>query len=294
MKCDLHVHSWYSGLCDTPFLSRFCRESYVDPETLREVLRGRGMNLVTITDHDSIDGALALRRHADCFLSEEVTCRMPSGTTIHMGVYDLSEHQHYHIQQRRNDLVALLIYLTERRIFFSINHVFSSLTGRRAREDFAWFAQYFPAIETRNGQMLAGQNLHAERLARLWKRAEVGGSDAHTHSSSGKTYTEVPGATSKEEFFAGLWAGHGCVAGEAGGYVKLTHELLLIAYEAVRENSWNAILGPLALAIPVATLLNYARETEFGHRWAGRILGEQRERHRPFRIGAEQGLGEEA
>ena len=60
---------------------------------------------------------------------------MPSGTEAHIGVYDLSERQHTQLLRRRNDLVALLMYLTERRLFFSINHVFSSVTGRREIED---------------------------------------------------------------------------------------------------------------------------------------------------------------
>jgi len=32
------------------------------------------------------------------------------------------------------------MYLTERRLFFSVNHVFSGLTGRRKEEDFHWLA----------------------------------------------------------------------------------------------------------------------------------------------------------
>ena len=79
---------------------------------------------------------------------------MPSGTEVHIGVYDFHERQHAQLLQRRNDLVALLMYLTERRLFFSINHVFSSADGPRDREDFAWFQEYFPAIETRNSHML--------------------------------------------------------------------------------------------------------------------------------------------
>ena len=88
---------------------------------------------------------------------------MPSGTEVHIGVYDFHERQHAQLLQRRNDLVALLMYLTERRLFFSINHVFSSLTGMREREDFEWFQEYFPAIEARNGHMLPRANAHAAR-----------------------------------------------------------------------------------------------------------------------------------
>lgn len=166
MKCDLHVHSLHSGMCTTPVVSRICRESYNDPAEVYARLRKRGMDLVTLTDHDSIGAAEALRRHPDFFVSEEVTCRMPSGTTVHIGVYDLTERQHVEIQRRRDDLLCLLAYLTERRLLFSVNHIFSSLTGRRDREDFSLFESYFPAVETRSGHMLPFHNRQAERFAR--------------------------------------------------------------------------------------------------------------------------------
>src|ERR1700722_14486758 len=204
MKCDMHVHSYFSGPCTTPFIGKFCRESYSDPDEVYTLLRNRGMNLFTLTDHDSIEGAEKLRRHRNFFLSEELTCRMPSGTEVHIGVYDFHERQHAQLQQRRNDLVALLMYLTERRLFFSINHVFSSVTGRRELEDFEWFEDYFPAVETRNSQMLGSANEDDAALAAQWKKISVGGSDAHAVTSVGTAYTEVPGARNKEEFFDGL------------------------------------------------------------------------------------------
>jgi predicted metal-dependent phosphoesterase TrpH len=273
VKCDLHVHSRYSGPCDTPLLNRFFRESYSDPEELHRLLTRREMDLVTITDHDSIEGALVIRNHRNVFLSEEVTCRMPSGTTIHIGAYDLTERQHVQIQQRRNDLISLLMYLTERRIFFSVNHVFSGLTGPRAREDFDWLQYYFPAVETRNGQMLAGVNARAERLAKRWQKTGIAGSDAHTRASAGTTYTEVPGATNRQEFLEGLRAGHGRVCGDMGGYVKLTRDLLLIVGEAVKEKPWMAAFGLIILGVPAAVLFHNASEFLFARLWAARVLG---------------------
>src|ERR1700691_1515748 len=102
MRCDLHVHSIHSGKNTTPILDRICRESYNDPEEVYATLKGKGMDLVTITDHDSVGSAEALRRHPDFFLSEEVTCHMPSGTLLHVGVYDVTERQHIQIQRRRD------------------------------------------------------------------------------------------------------------------------------------------------------------------------------------------------
>src|SRR5260370_17014625 len=87
MRCDLHVHTRHSGMCTIPVLRRICRESYNDPDEVYETLKRRGMDLVTVTDHDSIDAAERLRRHPDFFLSEEVSCMTPSGPELHLGVY---------------------------------------------------------------------------------------------------------------------------------------------------------------------------------------------------------------
>jgi len=275
MKCDMHVHSYFSGPCTTPVVGAFCRESYSDPEEVLETLRRREMNLFTLTDHDSIEGSEKLRRHPHFFLSEELTCRMPSGTEVHIGVYDFHERQHVQLQQRRNDLPALLMYLTERQLFFSINHVFSSLTGRRELEDFSWFEEYFPAMETRNGHMLPKANAQAARLARRWRKTGIGGSDAHALASVGTTYTQVPGATTKQQFFEGLREGRGKVQGESGCYAKLTRDVFLIAGEMMREKRWTMLLAPLAVALPAATYLNYRDEGTFLRRWSAEVMSQK-------------------
>ena len=279
MRCDLHVHSIHSGMCEVPGLDRVCRESYSAPEDVYATLRSRGMDLVTLTDHDSIEGAEPLRRHACFFVSEEVTCRMPSGTQAHVGVYDVSERQHIEIQRRRNDLPSLLAYFNEQRLFFSVNHLFSGLTGRRAEEDFDWFESMFPAYETRNGHMMRGHNRSAEATARRLNKAAVGGSDAHALKTVGSAFTEVPGARTKAEFLRGLRAGRGVVGGVHGGYLKLTRDVFEIAGSMMRHTPWTHLLLPLAPAIPIYTLAVILHEFGFARRWSA--LANRRERGRP-------------
>lgn len=120
MRCDLHVHTVHSGMSTMPVLRHFCRECYSEPEAVYEKLKRSEMDLVTITDHDSIDVLGDLGHHPDFFLSEEVTCTMPSETEVHLGVYDINERQHIEIQRRRNDLPHLLAYLKEQDILFSL------------------------------------------------------------------------------------------------------------------------------------------------------------------------------
>jgi hypothetical protein len=54
-------------MCTVPLFRRVCRESYTKPEALYETLKRRGMDLVTVTDHDSIGSAEVLRRYPDYY-----------------------------------------------------------------------------------------------------------------------------------------------------------------------------------------------------------------------------------
>src|SRR4051794_3189989 len=139
MRCDLHVHTVHSGMCTVPVLSRVCRESYNEPLALYHTLKRRGMDLVTVTDHDSIDAAEELRRFPDFFLSEEVTCTMPTGTEMHAGVYGIRECDHPELQRRRKDVESLLAYTAENGLFVPVTHLYSSLTGKRTEDVFPLF-----------------------------------------------------------------------------------------------------------------------------------------------------------
>jgi len=271
MRCDLHVHSIASGMCNTPIVNRVCRESYNQPEEVYSRLKGLGMGLVTLTDHDSIDAAEVLRKHPDFFLSEEVTVQMPSGAEMHLGVYAMNERDHVEVQRRRKDFISLVMYLTERKLFFSVNHVFSGLTGRRNEEDFSWFASYVPAFETRNGQMWPEANGKAARLAARLGKIPLGGSDSHTIPGVGRAYTEVPGARTAGEFFIGLRAGRGRVQGGHGSYLGLTADVLRIVREMVLEKPWTVALAPLALFVPFCTAGHWLNEIRFCKKWSAAL-----------------------
>jgi predicted metal-dependent phosphoesterase TrpH len=267
MRCDLHVHTIASGMFNLPGLSRVCRECYCQPEDVYNLLGRRGMTLITLTDHDSIEAAEVLRSRPDFFLSEEVTVQMPSGTEAHLGVYNLTERDHIEIQRLRNDLIALLMYLKERKLFFSVNHMFSGLTGPREAEDFDWFESCIPAYETRNGQMQRKADEGAANLAARLGKIAIAGSDSHAPGSAGLTYTEVPGARTADEFFAGLRAGRGHVAGTHGTYAQLTADVLSIATSLFADKPWTLAVSPLALLAPIFTWGHWMRELHFCNKW---------------------------
>jgi predicted metal-dependent phosphoesterase TrpH len=264
---------------NVPGLDRICRESYNDPSEVYDRLKRLGMSMVTLTDHDSIDAAEALRQHPDFFLSEEVTVRMPSGTEAHIGVYGMAERDHVEIQRRRNDFISLLMYLTERKIFFSANHVFSGLTGRREAEDFRWFESYVPAFETRNGQMWPKANDSAATLADRLGKIAIAGSDSHTITGVGLTYTEVPDVRTTDEFFAALRAGRGRVHGAHGSCGKLTLDVFSIVYSLFCNKPWTMALSPLALLVPAFTASHWLNEIRFCRKWSTLMeSGEKRRR----------------
>jgi predicted metal-dependent phosphoesterase TrpH len=264
---------------DGPGLGWFCRESYSDPAALYDQLKQTGMSVVTVTDHDSIDAAEALRDHPDFFLSEEVTVFMPSGSKMHLGVYGIAERDHVEIQRRRTDFMALMMYLTERKLFFSVNHAFSGLTGRRHIDDFACFAAHAPALEVRNGQMWREANAVAARWAKRLGKIGVAGSDSHTLAGAGRTYTEVPAARNAAEFLAGLRAGQGVVRGVHGSYAKLTLDVYRIVRSLFSEQPWTFALAPLASLVPAFTTGHWLNEIRFCLKWR-RILEDTNERPR--------------
>lgn len=258
-------------MCDTPGLSRICKESYNDPAEVYHRCKRLGMSMVTLTDHDSIDAAEVLRKHSDFFISEEATVSLPTGTTMHLGVYGITERDHAEIQRRRNDFIALLMYLTERKIFFSANHLFSSLTGRRDAEDFNWLASYVPAFEVRNGQMWRGANEQAQQMATKLGKAGVAGSDSHTLAGVARTYTEVFGARTVEEFFTGLRNGRAVIHGQDGSFAKITLDIFSFAGGLLKEKPLAAALLPLTLFIPAITGFHWLNEIRFCKQWTARL-----------------------
>ena len=271
MRCDLHVHSKASGMFNLAGLKHLCQECYSEPLEVYDLLKRRGMTAITITDHDSVAGSEGLRSRQDFFLSEEVTVRMPSGTEAHIGVYNITERDHVEIQRRAKDFISLLMYLTERKLFFSVNHVFSGLTGRREAEDFAWFESYVPAYEARNGQMWRKSNESAAYLAKRLGKIAVAGSDAHALAGVGLTYTEVPGARNADEFFSGLRNGMGRVAGNHGSFGRITADVFTIIGSLFLDKRWTSVFAPIVPLVPVFSAGHWLNEIRFCKEWTAAI-----------------------
>lgn len=199
------------------------RDCYSDPFDVYATAKRRGMDVVTFTDHDSIDGCLEfLSRRPDArdfLIGEEVSCRLP-GTSlqVHLGVYGTNETIHADLQPLRTDVFDAMDYLRRAGVFFALNHPFFFFRYQIPLSDYLCLVASAPAVEVRNGSML---EVHNALVARLWPRlgraagAVTAGSDAHTLRRVGRTWTEAPGTTAAG-FLASLRAGVGVAGGEHG------------------------------------------------------------------------------
>ena len=75
-RVDMHCHSTASQLSRLGVQrSLGLPECATPPQEVYELAKRRGMDFVTITDHDTIDGCLEIADRPDTFISEELTAR---------------------------------------------------------------------------------------------------------------------------------------------------------------------------------------------------------------------------
>ena len=227
MRADLHVHTRHSTKLSTLAFLRN-RDCYSRPADVYCAAKQRGMDLVAFTDHDSIDGALELLNDrpdlADVIIGEEVSCWLPDDRIeVHLAVYGMTESLHRELQLLRANVFDVAAFLRERDVFFALNHLMHFYRARVPLERYLRLLRVVPALEVRNGTMLAAHNGLIERIARQipavaapgGRFAVVAGSDAHTLRRVGTTWTIASGP-SPGEFVESLRRGEG-VAGGAHG-----------------------------------------------------------------------------
>jgi predicted metal-dependent phosphoesterase TrpH len=245
MRADLHVHSVHSGFTRTLRVFR-SRDCYSSPETIYKTARARGMDIVTITDHDSIDGCLELLAShpgaPDIVMGEEVECLVPgTGTRVHLGALGLTEADHRDVQPLRGNVFDAAAMLRSRGVALVLHHPFHFFRGEMDLR--TYLDRLLPlvhAVEVRNATMGAAHNDLAAAVTREWtgsRAGETGGSDAHVLSHVAAAFTEAPGR-SREEFLESLKRGDCRGAGLHG-----TSGRLAFAIYGVVFNYWAGLVG---------------------------------------------------
>jgi glycosyltransferase involved in cell wall biosynthesis/predicted metal-dependent phosphoesterase TrpH len=224
-KSDLHVHSKYSDVPSTWILRAYdSPESFTAPELVYSQAKSRGMDFVTLTDHDDIRGALELiaRHPDDCFVSCEITTYFPDDQCkVHVLVYGISETQYNYMMAIRRNIYTLRDYIVEQNIAYSVAHATHDQDGKFAFKHIEKLVLLFDVFEVINGgadaqnnQLLHRylENLDDQTLDQLqckhtikpisidpWIKGYTGGSDDHSGYLIGSAYTQSS-STSIEEF----------------------------------------------------------------------------------------------
>ena len=245
MKLDTHVHTVYSGFTTIKPLRRLMRESYNSVEGVYQRAKARGMDLVAITDHDTIDGALTIADRSDVIVGCEVTGVFPNdGVRVHLGVLGLDQAQHREIQKLRHDVRELMPYLHGERLFVSLNHVASRINGEITAAHIAALMPWLNALEIRNGSRLPCQNRTADALASAYGKTGIGGSDSHTRRGIGRTWVEAQGVSTREQFLEALHAGRVTVGGTQGHYFTMASDIVRMATGLYADRIRMAVASP--------------------------------------------------
>lgn len=258
-KVDLHAHTKHSAHPSEWFLQRIgARESYTEPDELYEAAKARGMDFVTVTDHNQIAGALYLKeKHPlDVITGVEVTTYFPEdGCKVHVLVYGLDETQFRAIEEVRTDIYRLRDYLKDEGLVHSVAHATFSVNGRLGMDHVEKLLLLFDYFEGINGQLTWHANetlvyslceLTPDIMAELhrrhgiepfsdtpWHKGITGGSDDHSGLFVGRTYTEAEAGTAGE-LLAALKAKKGFPRGTCNDFQGFAFSIYKIAYDFSR------------------------------------------------------------
>ncbi|MGQ0507143.1 MAG: glycosyltransferase [Myxococcaceae bacterium] len=194
-RVDFHLHSYASNVTDYYAANAFAiPESYSDPFDLYRLLKARGMSLVTLTDHNSIDGVLQLLAagHRDVFISAEMTTTFPEdGCNIHITIANVTEAQFREANRLRSNIYEMVGYLDDQiareperpgcnKIAYFMTHPLMSTQNRPYGREGALAIQHLEktlllcnTLEAHNGARTLALNELTLRMLRSLDRVKI-------------------------------------------------------------------------------------------------------------------------
>jgi glycosyltransferase involved in cell wall biosynthesis/predicted metal-dependent phosphoesterase TrpH len=234
-KVDMHCHSTASqesklgvqralGLpeCATP------------PREVYELAKRRGMDFVTITDHDTIAGVLEIADRPDVFISEELTAHFRGEPqAVHVLCYGITQEDHEWLQANGHDVELCAAYLDEREIVCALAHPYYTVAAPLGARHRRRLAELFGVWEIRNGARAPELNRPAATYAVTREVTGIGGSDDHAGVDIGRTYTEAPASRTPRDFLEHVRSGQVLARGAQGSAAKWAHAAIALAARAL-------------------------------------------------------------
>lgn len=233
-------------------------ESYTSPQYLYRTARERGMDFVTITDHNAISGALEIAHLPGAFISSEITAHFPeNGCKVHVVVLHITEAQFSDILHLRKNIHELVHYLHSERIAHFLAHPLYAQNDKLNLDIIEKSLLLFTTFEIKNGCRAKRFNgfskrmitsLNEDVIVRLadkhslvpygetpWIKGVVGGSDDHGGLFIARAHTTAYETPTVDSYIDAIRSGDSWADGEDGGPLTMAHSLYGIANSFYRE-----------------------------------------------------------
>ena len=216
-------------------------ECATPPAEVYELAKRRGMDFVTITDHDTIDGVLQIADRPDVFISEELTAHFRGEPqAVHVLCYGITPADHEWLQRHNSDLEACALYMHERDIVCALAHPYYTVAAPLTASHRRRLADLFAIWEVRNGARARELNRPAAIYVNTRNGIGIGGSDDHAGVDIGRTFTETPPARNPTEFLDHLRAGRTVARGDQGSAAKWAHAAIALAARTLGSGPHSA------------------------------------------------------
>jgi glycosyltransferase involved in cell wall biosynthesis len=279
-KVDFHLHSHASNVTDYYAANAFSiPESYSDPIKLHALLKQRGMSLITLTDHNSIDGVLAMLDAGlpDVFISAEMTTTFPEdGCNIHITIANVTEWQFREANRLRGNVYEMVSYLDKQiemeqyrigsnKLAYFMTHPLMSTQNRPYGREGALKVEHLEkalllcnCIEVQNGARTTALNqLTREWVESLTPEAIARLEDKHRFRAKGPT-PWLKSIVAGSDDHSGINPGRTWTSFQfspAGDGRSPTPNDLIDAIRARRTQNEGAHGGPITIAHSVLKLL---------------------------------------
>ena len=258
-KADLHVHSVCSENPTAKSIRFFHgKESYTAPADVYAAARARGMDFVTVTDHNTLNGSLAIADLPGTFLGAELDTWFPeNGCRVHVVALGLDERTFAEAMQAKASVYDLVACLREARVTHFLAHPLFDMIGKLTADVVEKMLLLFNVLEGRNGARvdrcngllrdivasLTPKAIHdmAERQGiepygdTPWRKALTGGSDDHSGLFTAGAYTMAGGDGTPSGFLASIARGESETGGEDGDSRLLAHNIYAASFWRLRE-----------------------------------------------------------
>jgi glycosyltransferase involved in cell wall biosynthesis/predicted metal-dependent phosphoesterase TrpH len=245
-RADLHCHSTASQVSRLGVQRAVgLPECATPPEEVYELAKRRGMDFVTITDHDTIAGVMEIADRSDVFVSEELTAHFRGEPqAVHVLCFAITPDDHEWLQAHSGDVELCAAYMYEREITCALAHPYYTVAAPLSARHRRRLAELFGIWEVRNGARARELNRPAATYVATRDGIGIGGSDDHAGVDIGRTFSEAPAACGPAEFLAHLRAGNVTARGAQGSAAKWAHAAIALTARSLGRGEQAGAASP--------------------------------------------------